>query len=346
VEEVVSQYLPWLERLQILGEAVRRRVLAAGGKGAGELSRVVACEGGDCIFAIDREVEPVIAEGIASWPRECLPLLLIAEGFGSDGRRRIGPEDEPLRYRLLVDPIDGSRGLMYDKRSAWFLAAVAPDRGEATSLADAVAAVMVELPTRKQGWVDTYLAASDLPTRCRRSRTDGSNAHEVAVQPSTATDLLHGFGHVVSFFPGTKVLAARLLERIVAATLGENPPGGALVFDDQYISSGGQMAELIAGHDRFCCDLRPLFHRILERHEGCAVCGLECHPYDVAGALAARQAGVILTDGFGGPLNPPFNVNYPVHWCGYANEALRRSIEPVLADWLQAHDVRPDVGKP
>jgi hypothetical protein len=146
---------------------------------------------------------------------------------------------------------------------------------------------------------------------------------------------------VASFFPGTKVLAAELTERIAARLLGPCEPGQGLLFDDQYICSGGQMAELIAGHDRFCCDLRPLFFRILERQRGGVVRGLECHPYDVAGMLVARQAGVILTDGFGRPLRCPLDVTTGVHWCGFANVTLAAAIQPVITDWLAEHGVRP-----
>ena len=38
------------------------------------------------------------------------------------------------RWRVIVDPIDGTRGLMYQKRSAWILTGVAPNRGPGTSL--------------------------------------------------------------------------------------------------------------------------------------------------------------------------------------------------------------------
>ena len=36
----------------------------------------------------------------------------------------------------------------------------------------------------------------------------------------------------------------------------------ATVFDDQYISTGGQFYELIVGHDRFNADLRPVFYKL------------------------------------------------------------------------------------
>jgi hypothetical protein len=36
--------------------------------------------------------------------------------------------DEELRFLCIIDPIDGTRSLMHDKRSAWVLSALAPWR--------------------------------------------------------------------------------------------------------------------------------------------------------------------------------------------------------------------------
>jgi len=57
---------------------------------------------------------------------------------------------------VLIDPIDGTRGIMYDKRAAWALAGVAPNRGPATRLSDIHLAVMTELPTSKMGFADVW----------------------------------------------------------------------------------------------------------------------------------------------------------------------------------------------
>jgi len=118
-------------------------------------------------------------------------------------------------------------------------------------------------------------------------------------------------------------------------------PGEAIVFDDQYMSTAGQMIELAMGRDRFCCDLRPLFHRILKATTHTKSSGLACHPYDAAGLLVARNAGIILTDGFGRDLDAPLDVFYDVHWCGYANEAIRRRVEPAIVQSLLEHGISP-----
>jgi fructose-1,6-bisphosphatase/inositol monophosphatase family enzyme len=331
----------WIQRLLNLGFSIQRHLHAILIEGDDDLALPVAFEGGDTIFEIDRHVEPIIEREIDAWPSECKPLVLIAEGMGENGRLRFGPLDQSALFRVIVDPIDGSRSLMHDKRSAWFIAAVAEDRGEQTRLSDTFAAVLVELATSKQTWCDAYVATSSIATTGVRTHIGGDNPHPWPSRPSRATTLELGFGQVSNFFPGTKALAADLIERIAAETFGTIKPGQALLFDDQYISTGGQMVELMAGHDRFCCDLRPLFYRILEQRSPghTVVRGLECHPYDVAGALVAKQAGVVITDGFGRPLQCPYDVHTGVHWCGFANETLAKSIQPIITRWLGEHGV-------
>jgi hypothetical protein len=50
----------------------------------------------------------------------------------------------------------------------------------------------------------------------------------------------------------------------------------------------------------------------------------------VCTALIASEAGVILTDPWGAPLDVPLDVHADVAWVGYANATLRALVEPVL----------------
>ena len=52
------------------------------------------------------------------------------------------------------------------------------------------------------------------------------------------------------------------MEYIAAHLVGPADVTRAAVFDDQYISTGGQFYEMIAGHDRFIADLRPAFYQM------------------------------------------------------------------------------------
>ena len=107
--------------------------------------------------------------------------------------------------------------------------------------------------------------------------------------------------------------------------MSENP----LVFDDEYISTGGQLYELLVGHDRFLADLRPVFFEALGLPKK-----LVCHPYDICVELIARNAGVLVTDEKGQPLSAPLDIRADINWCGYANLTLKKRIEPHLQELL------------
>jgi hypothetical protein len=145
------------------------------------------------------------------------------------------------------------------------------------------------------------------------------------LRPSTATTIAHGFAMLSRFFPGNRAELAGIDDEVVEALLGPPQPGMAQSFEDQYISTGGQLYELMAGHDRFVADLRPLFER--RRPGGAALC---CHPYDLCTELIAREAGVLVTDETGRPLRAPLDVSSDVAWVAYANHALKERIEPHL----------------
>jgi fructose-1,6-bisphosphatase/inositol monophosphatase family enzyme len=300
-----------------------------------DLHAVTRDSAADTIYAIDAVVEPVLEEFCREWANDGTPLVLIAEGVvGPDGREgvRVFPEggrEEDAHLRLIVDPIDGTRGIMYDKRAAWALAGVAPNNGPGTSLRDIEVAVMTELPTSKMGLGDVLWAVKGRGARAERVDLNSGAAHPLALGASRAGGIEHGFASVANFFPGTKRLASELMEQIAAALLGPADVTRATVFDDQYISTGGQFYELIVGHDRFNADLRPHFYRMQGQPEG-----LCCHPYDCATMLIAEEAGVILTDGLEAPLDGPLDVTSGISWTAYANEELRRRIEPVVAEFL------------
>jgi hypothetical protein len=144
-------------------------------------------------------------------------------------------------------------------------------------------------------------------------------------RPSTAGTIAHGFAMIARFFPGVRTELAAIDEEIVMAALGPARPGKAHCFEDQYISTGGQLYELMMGHDRFIADLRPLMKGI----------GLCCHPYDLCTALIAGELGVIVKEPDGRTLRAPLNLDADVAWAGYANEDIRRQIEPLLQEALR-----------
>ncbi|HEX6049077.1 MAG TPA: hypothetical protein VFZ21_07410, partial [Gemmatimonadaceae bacterium] len=132
------------------------------------LAGVAHDEEGDTIYGIDRVSEAVLVDHLTEVAR-AEPLCLIAEGLPPDGLPLPeGTRDEDCRWRVLVDPIDGTRGLMYQKRPAWILTGVAPNRGPATRLREIVLAVQTEVPLLKQHLSDQLWAVRGEGVEARR----------------------------------------------------------------------------------------------------------------------------------------------------------------------------------
>jgi len=171
-----------VERLRRFQRLVRDTIIssrkAAGEAGLHEVSRSSAA---DTIYKIDTEVDPILEQFCEEWGRET-PLVLIAEGMedeqGNEGPVVFphGTAEEEAQIRVIVDPIDGTRGIMYDKRAAWALAGVAPNNGPGTRLRDIEVAVMTELPTSKMGYADVLWAIKGQGARGIRENLQPADA--------------------------------------------------------------------------------------------------------------------------------------------------------------------------
>lgn len=319
-----------LAPIRHLHERIRKAVVEACERAAlEELARVVKDEEGDTIFAVDRVSEELLVEFFEREVAPATPLVLIAEGLegGLVTLPRGTPESETV-WRIIVDPIDGTRGLMYQKRSAWILTGVAPNRGPDTDLQDIELAVQTEIPLIKQHLSDVAWVIRGQGVEAERvNRLTGEHS-PLSLEPSRAPSIAQGFAMLARFFPGARDELAAIDEEIVRGALGPVQPGKAHCFEDQYASSGGQLYELMAGHDRFVADLRALMGPVMaERGLPLGIC---CHPYDLCTELIARELGVIVTDGGGGPLHAPLIVEPDLAWVGYASKHIRAQIEPLL----------------
>jgi len=318
---------PLLAAIQALHRRIRRDVVAACEQtAAGALSRVAREEQGDTIYAIDRVAEHVLVEEIARTIATAdAAVLLVAEGLA--GGEVVIPREarrDDVRWVLIVDPIDGTRGLMYQKRPGWILTGVAAGPG-ARTLADIELAVQTEIPLVKQHLSDEVWAVRGRGASALQVNRLTLESRALELHPSSATTIAHGFAMISRFFPGNRAELAAIDDEIVEAVLGPPQPGKAQAFEDQYICTGGQLYELMAGHDRFVADLRPLFEE--RRSGGAALC---CHPYDLCTELIARELGVLVTDERGGPLSAPLDVTSNIAWVGYANQALKAGVQPHL----------------
>lgn len=310
-----------------LQDHIRDSLIVARRREAHTFTRVAAVTAADTIYHIDRLSEhAILAWFDEHWPK-AWPVEVVMEGLEETGPA-IFPHGTPVAKTLLrciLDPIDGTRNIMYDKRSAWILAALAPQRGAKTQLGDITVAAMTEIPTSKQWRADQLSAVTGGGVKAHAVNVLSGSRKKLTVAPSTARDCRGGFASISRFFPEGKELLARIEEKLWDALYGLGNQASPLVFDDQYICTGGQIYELVVGHDRFLADLRPLVFQKLGLESA-----LVCHPYDICTAMIAREAGCVIEGPLGGKLNQPLDTTTAVAWAGYANPALARHIRPVL----------------
>jgi fructose-1,6-bisphosphatase/inositol monophosphatase family enzyme len=316
---------------------IQQTLITARDRDARHFAEVAAVTAADTIYHVDKLSEEAIFEWFdADWPK-AWPVEIVMEGIEESDFVSFPRGTPPAKtiFKCILDPIDGTRNLMYDKRSAWILTGLAPQRGKQTSLADIEVAVMTELPTSKQWRADQISAvrgcgakgvvAQAMDLRTRRST-------RFVARLSQAKDFKHGFASFARFFPEGKALTAQIEEALWRELYGGGAKSSPLVFDDQYISTGGQLYEILVGHDRMIGDLRPLVFAKLGIESS-----LTCHPYDICTELILREAGGIIETPEGKPLRSPLDTISPVAWISYANPTLARQVRPVLRRLLNEY---------
>jgi fructose-1,6-bisphosphatase/inositol monophosphatase family enzyme len=309
-----------------LQDTVRDALQASRARTRRRFAEVAAVTAADTIYRIDRVSEEAILGWFEEhWPKGW-PVEIVMEGL--EGKATTFPRGTPVRqtqWKCILDPIDGTRGLMHDKRPAWSLAGLAPQRGARTNLRDIVVAAMTELPTTKQWRADQVSAVRGSGLKAEAIDVRSGSRERLKLQPSRATDFKHGFATFARFFPGAKAVISDIEEALWAELHVDEIGSSPLIFEDQYISTGGQIYELIAGHDRMVADLRPLAFRKLGLPDH-----LTCHPYDICVALLLEEVGGVVADADGKRLRAPLDTTSPVSWVGYANPILARQVRPVL----------------
>jgi hypothetical protein len=290
-----------------VGRAVRDAVRsgAVGGvghDGSPDDHRVVRTEGGDDVFGVDARAEAALAAALAGlgarWPGTA-----VVEGH--DEPVAVGDGTGPWRY--LVDPVDGTRGLLAGKRSAWVLLGAGR---HAATLEDLEVGAAVEIPTRRAAVglvahaarggrphaVDDDLAGRTSPPRPVELRPRGG-------------DLARRFVTVVRLAPGSHGPIGRWADAHLA---------GLEVYDDLVPCTGGYLVGLATGTDAAVLDPRPL---LVPGH-------LAAHPYDLAALVVTRAAGAVVEALPPGPLRVPLDCTTDVAWAGYADAEVAARLRP------------------
>jgi len=317
-----------------LGACIRDAVVKERNKGKRNFANVAGVTPADTIYRVDRISEAAILSWFdEKWPFSW-PVELVYEGIEGEPGMTFprGTPTSKTMFKCIIDPIDGTRNLMHDKRSAWVLSGLAPQKGSATHLGDIAVAVMTEIPTSRQWRSDQLSAilgggprgvvatAVDVRFPARRTRP-------VTIVPTSATNCLHGFASLVRFFPEGKILTSKIEERLWDELYRSKARPLVPVFEDQNITTGGQLYGLMAGHDCMIGDIRPL---VFAKLRNASARSLVCHPYDICTGLILTESGGVLEAPDGRPLCEPLDTTTPVAWVGYANGALARQIRPAL----------------
>jgi fructose-1,6-bisphosphatase/inositol monophosphatase family enzyme len=320
-----------VEPLLRLGEKVRddvRKALAS--RPIEDRSNIHSKAASDVIYQIDVDAEQTIREFFEKEARAFGGIVLIAEGMDEE-KLNVFPEgtaESKAAWRLIIDPIDGTRGLMVGKRSAFFLAGAAPNQGPSTRLSAIQAAVMVEIPTDRAFLSDALWAVKGDGTQGFTRNLLNGTRKELKPTPTQEPTIQGGFGQIVRFVHPGKELLSAMEEEMVKELFPNLKDGEIATFDDQYLSTGGQIYELLTGKDRFTADLRQSLYSKLRR-EGKRT-GHVCHPYDLAAYLVGSEAGIILTNVNGNPLDGPMDTTTGIDWVGYANARIQNQVAPVL----------------
>ncbi len=331
-----SQKQALRQKLCALGDHIRDAVLAARAESTtAQMSAVAEVTPADVIYAIDKVSETAILEWFgANWPAD-VPVEVILEGLENAPGPVTFPEGSAVADAVavcLIDPIDGTRVLMYDKRSAWALVGLAfRDTPDAElDLRSIEIAAMTEIPTSRQWRADQISACRGEGLVCEGVNVLDGSRQPVVLTPAAEDTCLHAFASAVRFLPPAKGALGRFEEDLWQRLYpGEAPP---VIFEDQYISTGGQFHEILSGHDRFIADLRPYAY---QKHGYGSE--LVCHPYDVVTALLLEEAGCIIEDPLHGALREPLDTISPVAWAAYANVALAEKIRPTLRACIADH---------
>ncbi|MEM1452240.1 MAG: inositol monophosphatase family protein [Planctomycetota bacterium] len=334
----------WLQELRSLCAAIRGPVreglaaVASGTSARDDVARAVGVGAGDTTFAIDVVAEQVVerwSRGVAA--RRPLSLLTEDAGWrhlGPDGRGGVHELDgfDHAGARIVLDPIDGTRNVMHDLRSAWVVASLARPGAGVPRYADLVLGLVSEIPDTRSEIVRELSAVrgSGASARIAHATTGEVLRDDAPLRVDEEARLDRGYFPYFGYHPAHRASVQALGAEVVRRLEDEHGIDPSTVLDDQYISSGGQLALLALGHYRSIVDARGTLA------QGAGVRTQTAKPYDMAGAaLVAQEAGCVVVHPSGAALDLPLDAETPVDFAGFHNRATADAILPLLAESLR-----------
>lgn len=282
---------------------------------------------GDISYALDLPAEAAI-EAFGNDLARTHPVTLVCEGPGVVEHRGVGGGPA---LRAIIDPVDGTRSLMHDMRSAWALTGIARDRGEATRLSDIEVAVQTELPTSTAAVYHVMTAVRGQGARiARHDVTTGAVIEEAPLLAPQDLPLDNGYLAFTRYLAVERPLVAQLEQLFLDSALPAHGLDPRLIYDDQYLCSAGQLFLVTTGRYRMLADLRGWLR------ETRGLRNFTAKPYDLAALLIYREAGVLVQDAAGDPLDAPLDTETALSVLAWPNETLRAAFQPHLLAAMQA----------
>lgn len=283
---------------------------------------------GDISYAIDIKAEEII-NNFFSNTEISGGCIIVAEGIGE---KEFPSKNGTIKYKIIIDPIDGTREIMYDKRSAWILTGVALNKGPNTILEDIFLSIQTEIPIQKQKYFSFVFAEKN-----NGAYEEIYNINDFVLVnkrtklfSSKTETLQHGYAVFVNFFPGMKKAISELEDFFFKEVLNNINKNDALIFSDQYLSTGGQIYLLASRRYRMVIDLRHLFDLFYKDRS----IGLCCHPYDLCTFLIAVEAGCIIRNADSYKLESRLETNLDIDWIGFANKKLEKKYWRIISKLL------------
>lgn len=347
IDTIESFDRAWMPRLLTLAArirtAARTALLAAIEHGTlDDLMRPHAEGAGDVTYGIDVPTEAVLTEWIEEMARR-EPISLLTEDAGW---RHVGPDGRGGTRalasfdhggpRIVVDPIDGTRNLMADLRSAWTVIGACRPGSDAPRQRDVVLGVLTEIPDSRGRIARELFACSGRGARTRDIElATGHASGERVLRADDDARADHGYFPFFRYMADLRPAIARVEAAFFARLARDENAEIRSCYDDQYISNGGQLALLALGKYRMIADLRAELARVRGRPT------ITSKPYDVSGAiLVAREAGCVVTDANGRDLDFPLDAVTPIGFVGWHNLRTLARLERHLAAALV--EARPE----
>jgi fructose-1,6-bisphosphatase/inositol monophosphatase family enzyme len=289
---------------------------------------------GDVTFGLDEACERELTGWLLEQAR-LGPVSVLTEDLGW---RHVGPGDTsdsgPVELagfdhggpRIVVDPVDGTRHLAFDMRSAWTVIGLAGPGEDAPHMSELILGEVSELPDSRAAHYRRLWATAGGGCRFElRALGDDLVLRESALVADDDDRVDHAYMPFFAYHPETRPeidrIAADFFRRLAVSENADI----AHCYDDQYIASGGQLALLAMGTYRMIVDPRADLAARSGRPTQTA------HPYDLAGAvLCAREAGCIVTTLEGSTLDFELDATSNVGFVGFANAQTGGRLLPYL----------------